>query len=141
MSIINHSSLGHIINNIIEYQEGNTLELNPRYSNLRLVSKDWNQIILNQWETKNKIGNILNDLIYQLEFVLESGACSGCMCFLRNESGGENQLAHYGGCFAETLRLNQILKKDKIILNSDTKFKDYNFKKKEEDYFNYKKKI
>ena len=144
MSIINNSSLGHIINNIIEYQEGNTLELNPRYSNLRLVSKDWNQIILNQWKIKNKIGNILNDLIYQLEFVLESGACSGCMCFLRNESGGENQLAHYGGCFADDFETESDFEERQNNLKiGDTKFKDYNSlkRKREEDYYNYKKKF
>ena len=131
--------MGHIINNIIEYNEGDTLSLenkfNPRFSNLRLVTKTWNKLIEKKWKTKSKIINLLNDTIYQLEYTLESGECSGCMCFLKGVSGGENQLAHYGGCFADDYESENEFEERKSNLKiGNVKFKDYqNLKRKREN--------
>lgn len=133
--------ISDIINHIFEFSEGNTLSLNqkinPRYSNLRLVNKVWNNTILKKWKIKYETMNVIDNVIYQIEKVLECGNCEGCICFHLGTGGGENQMAHYGGCFPEeweskeefNMRINNL----KI---GNIKFLDYQERKRkrEEDW-------
>jgi len=130
-----------LLNHIFEYSEGNTISLNeknnPRYSNLRLVNKLWNDTILKKWKIKYETINTIDNVIYQIEKVLECGNCDGCMCFHLGTSGGENQMAHYGGCFPEEFESEEEFQ---VRINNlqigNTKYVDYQSKKRdrEEDF-------
>lgn len=130
-----------LLNHIFEYSEGNTISLNeknnPRYSNLRLVNKLWNDTILKKWKIKYETINTIDNVIYQIEKVLECGNCDGCMCFHLGTSGGENQMAHYGGCFPEEFESEDEFQ---VRINNlqigNTKYVDYQSKKRdrEEDF-------
>lgn len=147
MSLLNNNSLSHIINNIIEFIEGNTININqtetPLYSELKLVCSLWNKLIINNWKSKHIIKNILEEQIYKLELVLETGGCSACMCFLNGVSGGENQMAHYGGCFPDDYETEEEHQEKINHLNiCNVKYIDYDKlkRKREKDLFSYQEK-
>lgn len=145
--ILDNDSMGHIINNIFEYIEGDTINLEyaetPLYSELREVCSLWNKLIQEKWEHQHIIRKILEEQIYQLECVLECGGCSACMCFLHGTSGGENQMAHYGGCFPEEYQTEEEHQEEKNNLSiGGVKYIDYDRlkRKREEDKQNYQDK-
>jgi len=136
--------MGHIINNIIEFVDGNTIKIEyqetPIYSELRLVCSLWNKLINNKWKVRHKIKNILEEQIYNLELVLESGGCNACMCFLHGTSGGENQMAHYGGCFPDDYETEEEHQQKINNLHiGKVKYVDYEKikRKREDDYYSY----
>ena len=127
-----------LLNHIFEYSEGNTLSLkekvNPRYSDLRLVNKLWNDTILKKWNIKYETISVIDNVIYQLEKVLECGNCDGCMCFHLETSGGENQMAHYGGCFPDEWETKEEFNERVNSLKiGNTYFLDYQEKKRKRE--------
>lgn len=139
--VLLNSGLEGIIHHIFEYSEGKTLNFeekeNPRYSNLRLVNKFWNNIILKKWEIKYQALNLIDNIVYDIEKVLECGNCQGCMCFHLGTSGGENQMAHSGGCFpGEWESEEEFQERINNLQIGNTKYVDYQSKKRdrEEDF-------
>ncbi len=149
MSILDNEFMGHIINNIFEYLEGNTITIynkeTPLYSEVRTVCTLWNNLIKNKWYSKYKIMNILEDQIDNLEYTLEYGGCSGCRS-LFNGWGGENQMAHYGGCMMDDDEFeDDYLERKNNLSVGNVKYTEYNKlelkRKREYDNFLDKKRI
>ena len=144
--ILNNDSMGHIINNIFEYIEGDTINLDytktPLYSKVRTVCSLWNKLIQEKWKHQHIVKNVIQEQIYQLELVLECGGCSACMCFLHGTSGGENQMAHYGGCFPDDYQTEEEHQEELNNLSiGKVKYVEYNNLKRkreneEEQYIN-----
>ena len=135
-----------IINHIFEYAEGNTLTFEkketPRYSNLRLVNKLWNKIILDRWDIRYLTYEIIDQQIYNIEFILECGGCNGCMCFHQETSGGENQIAHYGGCMADECESeDEFEERINNLSIGGVKYQDYQDRKRKREEDLYEGKI
>jgi hypothetical protein len=130
MSILDNEFMGHIINNITEYLEGNTITIDqketPLHSEIRNVCTVWNNLIKKKWNNKYKIMNILEEQIDHLEYTLEYGGCSGCRNLL-NGWGGQNQMEHYGGCMIDDDEFEEDYVKRKNNLSvGNVKYTEYN---------------
>lgn len=137
MDLFNHQGFQYLTNHIFEYVEGNVLSFEekktPRYSDLRLINKFCNKIILDKWDAKYFVLELVDEQIDKIQFVLECGGCSGCLS-LYNYSGGENQLAHYGGCMADDYETEEEFQERINNLSiGDTKYIDYQDKKRKRE--------